>query len=208
MATQPGEWDVLSLPAVCEADGDPLGRKIGEFLWTDDNYGYGNELARLQNEYEISGSMRDWMALFQQNPRPADGSIFKVHAIGALEAAPVAERTIRGWDLAATKDSGTKKGDWTCGVKLIKTKAGTFVVTDVVRFRGGPEEVEAGILATAQKDGRDVPISLPQDPNGSAKSWTAHLVKTLAGYSVTVTTEQGKKRLGRRRSLVRRMSAI
>ena len=37
------EWRVISLPALAEPD-DPLGRALGEPLWCDDDYGYGNQL--------------------------------------------------------------------------------------------------------------------------------------------------------------------
>jgi hypothetical protein len=40
------EWKVISLPALAEA-GDPLGRAVGEPLWCDDDYGYGEQLVEL-----------------------------------------------------------------------------------------------------------------------------------------------------------------
>jgi predicted phage terminase large subunit-like protein len=67
------------------------------------------------------------------------------------------------------------------------------VVLDVVRIRGGPDEVEAAILATASQDGRSVSISLPQDPGQAGKAQAQYLVKRLAGYTVKVTPETGDK---------------
>jgi len=43
------EWKVISLPALAEAN-DPLNRKLGEPLWRDDDYGYGNQLVELSKK--------------------------------------------------------------------------------------------------------------------------------------------------------------
>src|SRR5262252_2865507 len=40
-------WEVISLPAEAKAN-DQLGRAPGEFLWADDDYGYGAQLRELQ----------------------------------------------------------------------------------------------------------------------------------------------------------------
>jgi predicted phage terminase large subunit-like protein len=54
------EWKVLRLPAVAEGDDDPLGRKEGEPLWADDQYGYGQRLLEIQAAAEREGRSRDW----------------------------------------------------------------------------------------------------------------------------------------------------
>jgi predicted phage terminase large subunit-like protein len=64
-------WYVICLQAECERDDDPLGREIGEWLWLD----WFNELY-WQAEKRNQGS-RNWGALYQQRPKPAEGSIFK-----------------------------------------------------------------------------------------------------------------------------------
>lgn len=70
---------------------------------------------------------------------------------------------VRAWDLAATA-GGTGDPDWTAGVKLLRCKDGGFVVLDVRRVRVPSAEVAALIMATAQQDGREVAVGLPQDP--------------------------------------------
>jgi predicted phage terminase large subunit-like protein len=64
-------WYVLCIQAECEREDDPLGRKIGEWLWpkwfTTDYW-----VAEKRNQ----GS-RNWGALYQQKPKPAEGSIYK-----------------------------------------------------------------------------------------------------------------------------------
>ena len=62
-------WDVLSLPAIADKP-DELGRQIGDPLW---DYYPIEALARIKK----SLGTRDWSALYQQRPAPAEGGIFK-----------------------------------------------------------------------------------------------------------------------------------
>lgn len=64
-------WYVLCLQAQCEREDDPLGREIGEWLWTD-----WFTPAHWEQERRTQGS-RNWDALYQQRPRPQEGGIFK-----------------------------------------------------------------------------------------------------------------------------------
>lgn len=189
---QPGLWRVVSLPAIA-GPGDALGRPEGEYLWTDDAYDYGGELARVHAEYEAAGAMRDWAALYQQTPRAAEGNLFKTAMVAVLDAEPAGGTVIRAWDLAATKQIGTRDPDWTAGVKLQRLPTGQFVVLDVVRLRGGPDEVEAAIVNTAQQDGRSVRVGLPQDPGQAGKSQLLYLTRKLTGFHVESSPETGDK---------------
>jgi hypothetical protein len=63
------EWYVVCLPAQCDREDDPIGRRIGEYLWP---------------EWFISGHFepfkkqtRTWNALFQQRPQPEEGTFFQ-----------------------------------------------------------------------------------------------------------------------------------
>lgn len=90
-------WRVLSLPAVAE-DCDPLGRAIGEALWPDD-YPL-DALARIKDQ---SGA-REWSALYQQQPTPEEGSIFKIEWFRRYRVLPAAPQLIlHSWD-TGTKD--------------------------------------------------------------------------------------------------------
>lgn len=65
------QWYVICLPAECEHRDDPLGRKIGEWLWTDwFTPAHWAQLKRTQGE-------RNWSALYQQRPSPSEGGMFK-----------------------------------------------------------------------------------------------------------------------------------
>jgi predicted phage terminase large subunit-like protein len=64
-------WTLLRLPAIAEAD-DPLGRTIGEPLWPEDLG--GPPLPQVQLG-EISS--KDFAALYQGDPSPTDGDVFR-----------------------------------------------------------------------------------------------------------------------------------
>jgi len=67
---------------------------------------------------------------------------------------------------------GSNDPDWTVGVKMARLRNGGFIILDVVRFRGGPEEVRERIVQTAINDGHHVTISLPQDPGAAGSTWS------------------------------------
>ena len=189
---QPGLWRVVSLPAQAE-ENDPLGREPGDWLWSDDDYGYGAELRRAHSEYEAAGAMRDWAALYQQQPAALAGSLFKPGSIETLEAAPAGGTVVRAWDLAATAQTGTRNPDWTVGLKLLRGADSRYTILDVVRLREGPDGVEKAILHTAQADGHDVRIGIPQDPGQAGKQQVLHLTRMLSGYRVESSPETGDK---------------
>jgi len=189
-------WEVLHLPAIADTDDDPLLRLPGEALWPE-----WVSLEELERKRAVIGE-RDFAALFQGRPRPAEGALFKVGMIGKIQLHEVPRKAevVRGWDLAATEQKpGQKSGGpaWTCGVKLMRapTEAGTdsYLVLDVVRFRGGPEEVAETILRTAKDDGQQVKISLPQDPGQSGKVQAFWMTQLLSGYNVVTSPESGSK---------------
>ena len=105
------KWYVLSLQAECERDDDPLGREMGEFLWTE---WFPPE--HWEQEKRSQGP-RNWSALFQQRPAPEEGDYFKRDWIrwydwkpGELNnGAPVHLRKYGASDYAVT----AKGGDWT-----------------------------------------------------------------------------------------------
>lgn len=97
------KWHVISLPAIAEGD-DPLGRKVGEPLWADGDYGYGDQLLDLQK----STPARTWSALYQQRPAPEDGDYFRADWLKPYETIPAREtlRVYGASDYAVTADGG------------------------------------------------------------------------------------------------------
>lgn len=181
-----GQWRVINLPALAE-DNDMLGRKPGEPLWPKE---YGEEeLARKRDDV---GEF-EWSALYQQRPTPIEGSLFKPGMMPILDAAPQCVSVVRSWDLAGTEKNRGNNPDWTVGLKVGRTPTGSYVVLDEVRFRGGPDAVDATILNTANLDGKTVKIRLPEDPGQAGKNQTLHLTRMLAGFMVTFERETGSK---------------
>lgn len=89
------EWYVLCLQAQCERLDDPLGREIGEWLWTDwftpDHW---------EQERRTQGS-RNWAALYQQKPAPDDGGMWKLSWFGRYGTAPADHwMIVQSWDTA------------------------------------------------------------------------------------------------------------
>ena len=195
LARDSARWRVVRLPAFATSENDPLGRAIGEPLWGDDGYGYAKELIDTHAFYEREGATRDWQALYQQEPRPMEGALFKIAKIEVLDAAPNARGAIvgRGWDLAATAQIGTRDPDYTVGVKLAKMPSGQYVVLDVFRDRLGPSDVRNSIFNLATQDGAGVKISVPQDPGQAGKAQALSFVQLLAGKTVETSVETGAK---------------
>src|SRR5690625_160380 len=94
-------WEVLSLPARCERDDDPLGREPGEYLWPE---WFGPEHWAI---YEREP--RTWSALYQQRPVPDGGVYFSREDFRRYPLAPARLRIYMASDFAVT----AKGGDWT-----------------------------------------------------------------------------------------------
>lgn len=67
------DWDVLNIPAKCERADDPLGRKIGEYIWPE--Y-YPIEHWHMFEFAKGSESARTWSSLYQQRPTPQGSERF------------------------------------------------------------------------------------------------------------------------------------
>jgi len=186
--TSGAEWRVLRLPAIAE-DDDLLGRSPGEALWPQ-----WEDLSALERKRATMGE-RAWMALFQQAPRPAAGSLFKVGGLVVFDTPPDTSdaKVVRAWDLAATVATGANDPDWTVGVKMVRDARNRFVVLDVVRMRGTPRQIEDTIIATAQLDGHGVVVGIPEDPGQAGKSQISYLAGRLAGYRLLTSRETGAK---------------
>lgn len=127
---------------------------------------------------------------YGQRPAPPQGGFFKPHLMAVVNAIPFGTRFCRGWDLAASTGN---ESAWTCGFKLGAMPDGRWIIADVKRFRGSPDEVEAGIVNTAAADGAACVVSLPQDPGQAGKAQVSYLTRALAGFIVHSSPESGDK---------------
>jgi predicted phage terminase large subunit-like protein len=100
---------------------------------------------------------------------------------------------VRTWDLASSA-----KGDFTVGLLLGRAYApGTFdsiyIVLDIVRFRGAPEEVRKTVLAVAARDGYGTKVWLPRDPAQAGADQADSYIRMLSGYRVAAERMSGDK---------------
>ena len=132
------------------------------------------------------------------NIRESAGMYFKrdyfttpLPSLPHLSGAPV-----RYWDMACRSEPG-RGGDYLVGLKLGKyiTPEGDhmFVVMDVVRKQVTIGDVDKELLSTAQKDGIECKIGIPQDPGAAGVTAVDHYKKLLKNYNIEVLRESGSK---------------
>lgn len=103
------KWFVLSMPAVCEHENDPVGREIGDWLWPE---AFGERQlggVRLRGGYY-------WSALYQQRPSPEEGLMFTKDHIQRYDhrALNLLDKEIYGSsDYAVTAEAGSSDPDYT-----------------------------------------------------------------------------------------------
>lgn len=124
----------------------------------------------------------------QQRPIPRAGGGWKVDQIEIIDVAPAGMEECRGWDLAASKGD---KSPWTVGVRMGRTLAGKYVISDVVRER--TTEPRKLIKQTAGVDGFGVKISVPQDPGQAGKDQVRSMAGDFAGWVFKFSPESGEK---------------
>jgi len=119
-------WEKVDLPALAE-DGDPLGREIGEALWPER---YSTEaleaIRRQQGTYSFS-------ALYQQQPVPSDGGLFKREWFQHIVSRPpIGLAWARGYDLAVSTKTTS---DHTASFRCAFDRSGNLYIADGFRRR-------------------------------------------------------------------------
>lgn len=174
-------------------DSEVLGRTFVPALLRD-NPKLSSDVAYRRAIEELDPVTREQLAKGDWLVKPGAGLYLKRSWFSAdsyLDAAPSAHMIVgrcRAWDLAASV-----AGDWTVGTLELKLHDGTFVVADVRRMRGTPNEVDAEIEATAALDGILVTQRLPQDPGQAGVHQKSSLQKKLARYRTVFERPTGDK---------------
>lgn len=132
-------------------------------------------------EYGVAGQL-------QQRPAPRGGGMFRREDFRVVNAPAERARKVRGWDLASTSGGGA----FTAGV-LLSVDGSRIYIEDVVRGQWSSRKVEEKIEATAEYDGHDVVISIPQDPGQAGVHQKAAYAALLKGYEVRFSPETGSK---------------
>lgn len=135
-----GRWHTIVLPALAEADDDPLGREHGDPLPHPKMVGADREaLLEFWNDKKLTVGSRDWPALYQQRPAPAEGALWKRQWIArTLEGdMPQLVRIVIGVDPAVTSAATSDEtGIIVAGIDA----AGRGYVLDDRTLRGTPGE--------------------------------------------------------------------
>ncbi|MDO5058572.1 MAG: phage terminase large subunit [Neisseria sp.] len=168
------KWEHLCLSAIQED---------GTALWPEKH-----DIATLRTMEQAAPYM--FAGQYRQRPAPPEGGLFKPDQIRIVKAMPSENiRWLRGWDLASTAGDG----DYTAGAKVGVRDDGKVFIADIVRGRFSADERDNVLVQTAQTDGRQTKISLPQDPGQAGKSQVLYLTRKLAGFSVSSSPESGDK---------------
>jgi predicted phage terminase large subunit-like protein len=135
------------------------------------------------------------------------GPLFDRTWFGIVEASkvPTSARRWRYWDMAATQEKPGTDPDWTVGARCaFDDDEGILYVEHVDRFRERPAGVEARVKANAEVDGRDVPVTLEQEPGSSGVIVIDYYVRrVLPGRAV-----YGDKKTGSKVEMARPLSAL
>lgn len=127
-----------------------------------------------------------------QDPTPPGGGMFKVDHLHITES-PVdpdnVKDIVRYWDKAGTAGGGC----FTVGVKMLSTKDGKYIITDVKRGQWSSDERERIIKEVAQSDGVNVKIYFEQEPGSGGKESAEATIRNLAGFMVYADLPTGNK---------------
>jgi predicted phage terminase large subunit-like protein len=135
-------WYVVSIQAQAERADDPLGRAHGEWLWTD---WFTPE--HWSRERLVQGE-RNWASLYQQRPKPAEGSLIKRAWIERYTTPPAEFlRIIQSWD-TAYKDS--ELNDPSVCTTWGETRQGYYLL-NVFRKRMDYPSLKTAVSAQAQR---------------------------------------------------------
>jgi predicted phage terminase large subunit-like protein len=158
------QWEVVCMPALAyEAEeyavsaeaqrqamlaglwvdqADSLGRAPGEALWGEKYDALA--LQKIRVNLEAQGSLMDWYALYQQQPRPNEGGFFSSQNLVVIDALPSSPSTgsgseggeklrwVRYMDLALGEKATS---DFNACVALALGKDGTVYARDMIRVQ-------------------------------------------------------------------------
>lgn len=147
-------------------------------------------LPRLEKERLLHGN---WFA------RPENSSYFSRTNCEEITSAPPDNeftKIVRSYDVAGTlPHDGNRSPDYFASVKMGKTKAGEYIILEVVRTRITFGQWLEHILDNAKRDGPNVDIILGEDPNPAAKAAINLLAREIieSGYIAKTRRATGGK---------------
>lgn len=136
------QWEVISYPAI--AVDDEKYRRAGDALHPER---YPVEaLARIKNALLASTGVRDWEALYQQNPVSNEGDYFAKKDFKYYKPEEIADKRLRyyaAFDFAIGKK---EQNDYTVGIVVGVDTADNIYIVDLIRGRWSSEDLIEQIL--------------------------------------------------------------
>lgn len=159
----------------------------GELLWPER---YDEKSVRdLKVQLSVKGGNYAVAGQLQQRPVSREGGLFRPTKIAIVDE-PIQGIAIRGWDLAA---STTDTSPFSAGAKLILGTDGRLCIAHMAVVRATADQVRMKIRETAEVDGVNCAISIPQDPGQAGKAQVLQFAKDLHGFDCRFSTESGSK---------------
>jgi len=144
-------WEVLNVPAKAEHPDDPLGRKIGDYLWTE--Y-FPVEHWQMFERGESRAAQRTWSSLYQQRPVPQGNTSLdrsKIHWDDPKNFPPRKQlRVALMTDFAVTEKASA---DWTEHAVFGIDAQGEAWLLDTWSGQVTPDKGIDALLAMAQRNG-------------------------------------------------------
>ena len=149
---QQGGWEVLSLPAIAEAEevvalggGNVHYRGVGEVLHPE------REPLEALEKLKIEMGSYDFSAQYQQAPVPADGNMIKWEWFGFFSGRPLLRDgavLAQSWDTASTT---SELASYSVGITALIDKAGTIWVLDLVRGRWEFPDLQRKVIEAVRR---------------------------------------------------------
>lgn len=184
-----GKWERLVLPARYEPQHPRVSvhdmrTEEGALLWPQRfNDAYLRDQEAEMGSYGFAGQ-------YQMRPAPRKGGLFELEWWEYVDEVPADGLRVRAWDFAATAGGGS----WTVGL-LLSYHEGIFYVEDVRRKQLSSHGVRQLVKSLAEFDGKQVSISVPNDPGQAGNDQVDSYTKLLVGYDVRSSPESGNKEL-------------
>jgi predicted phage terminase large subunit-like protein len=167
LRTEPEKWHRLNMPAI---DDD------GNALWAER---FPIDVLR---DIEATLGPYSWSALYQQNPTPAEGGIFKYAWFeNRVSQPPEIVRAARFWDLAMSEKT---TADYTVGWKMGQATDGHYYVLDVTRGQVEWGDLTEFMAQTILADGASVAQGIEEKGFMARAIQNLNADPRLHGYSV------------------------
>ena len=168
----------LHFPAIA-TEPDILGRQPGDALWSER---YPIEILRRTEALHMKdGSRAAWESLYQQNPIPPEGGMFKRAWFTRHMTSPPIVSAVRYWDLAMSEKT---TADFTAGVKIGIAEDGHRYVLDVFHERVDMGDLTERLAQVMILDGSNVAQYIEKKGYMSRAIEALNVDTRLHGYQV------------------------